>query len=140
MLKFPRPDDFVGQRIKFLIQSRSLTQITFPHRNHSPAQGLQMCSRNLIPMPVPRNLRLPELHIRLRLSRIAASFMSMPETAVHHNRNPILRQHNIRLPWKPPVLQPKPEPTRMQPFPNQNFRFGVPATYGRHTFVALRWS
>ena len=129
--------DFRGQFIQTVFQSGLPPQLTLPHNDHMPAQGLQVRSRHLITMHVALNLCLPEFRIGLGPGRIPASLVSMPEAPVHHYRNPILRQHDIRPPRQSPILQTEPEPTRMQPLPNQNLRLGIlPANTG-HAVAAL---
>lgn len=61
----------------------------------------------------------------------------MPEAPVHHYRNPILRQHDVRPPRQSPILQTEPEPTRMQPLPNQDLRLGILPAYTGHAVAAL---
>ena len=80
-------------------------------------------------MPVPRDLRIPELAVALRLSRISAPFMPMPETAVHHHRDPVFGQRQIRPSRQFSLLQPESEPTCMQALPHQNLWFGILSAY-----------
>ena len=129
--------DLLSQSIKPIIQLRTVTKLAFPHRNHSPSQCLQMCRRHFIPMPVPSNLRFPELNICFRFSRIATSFVPVPEATIYHYCNTIFGQDNVWATRQLPIMKTKPEPTSMQPLPNQNFRFGVLATDAGHAISAL---
>lgn len=134
----PRPADFIGHRIQTRLQ-HSRFQLTLPHRDNMPSQSLQMRCCHFIAMPVPRYLHLPELYIRLRSRSIPAPFMAVPETSVHHNHYPILRQHNIRSSRQYPVLRPKPESTGMQSPPHQNLRLGILPSNTGHAATALVW-
>ena len=136
-LIFTNKTNFICQLIKSGITFKPSSQLTLPYRYHGLAQCIQMRCRHLIPMTVYGNLCFPELNIRLRFSRIATSFMSMPEASVHHYSDTILRQNNIRTSWQFLIMQTKTESTSMQPLPDQNFRFGVLATDTGHIMVAL---
>ena len=103
--------DLLSQSIMPIIQLRTVMKFAFPHRNHSPAQSLQMRCRHLIPMPVPSNLCFPELNICFRFSCIATSFMPVPEASVHHYSDTILRQNNIRTSWQFLIMQTKTKST-----------------------------
>ena len=104
-----------------------------------PAKGFKVCGRNLVAVLVPLDLGLPELHVGLRFSCIAATLVTMPEAAVHHDGNSIFREHYIGTARQFPVLESEPEPTRMKPLPNQNLRFGVFPSDAGHALAALLW-
>ena len=63
--------------------------------------------------------------------------MSMPETSIHHDYNTIFRKYDVWPSRQFPVLQTESEPSSMKPLPDQNLRFGVLATNGRHALAAL---
>jgi hypothetical protein len=63
--------------------------------------------------------------------------MAVPETPVHKNNRPVLRQHDVRLPRQIRPVKPKPEPLAMQKSPHRQFRAGVFAADPRHYARAL---
>ena len=66
-----------------------------------------------------------------------ASFMSVPETAVHENDRPVLPEYQIRMSRKSRIIQSISEPTAEQELPDQQFRLRIPPFYRRHTAVSL---
>ena len=61
----------------------------------------------------------------------------MPEAPVHEDARPILPQHQVRVSWQPPMVQPVAKATSSKPPPNYHLRLRVPRPYGRHVGMPL---
>jgi len=62
----------------------------------------------------------------------------MPEAAVNEDRNPTPRKHDIGNSGQVPPVKPEPKPGFKKGFPDEHFRFGVPAPDAGH-HPAARW-
>ena len=114
-------------------------ELAFPDDYAMPAHILQFLNVLPVTLPVAFHLCLPEFSVGLGDSVEPASLMSVPETPVHKYACPILAQHQIRVGWKPVVVQPVAEPVRVKVLPDNHFRLGILAAYVLHAQVALGW-
>ena len=99
-----------------------LLQLALPDNDDTPALRLQHPPDHLVPLLVPGNLRHPELRVRLRHSIAPAAPVPMPEAAVHEDRGPVSRQHDIRRPRQAPHIRPIPESPPPQGTPQRQLR------------------
>ena len=83
------------------------------------------------------HLLYPEVGVGLGDDIVTASFVSMPETAVHENASPVLAQYDVRMSRQPRTVHPVTESAPPQIFPDNHLRLGVPAFDGRHVVVPL---
>jgi hypothetical protein len=65
--------------------------------------------------------------------------MAMPETTIYKDTSPVFSQYQVRMPWKPLVIQPVSKTTFPQPFAHNNFWLCILVTNRRHGFVSLLW-
>lgn len=92
---------------------------------------------DFVAVAVAGDLGFPEVDVRFRLRRIAAALMSMPEAAVYHDRDSVLRQNDVRAAGQLSVLQAEAEAMGMKTPPYQDFRFGVFAEDAGHAAGSL---
>ena len=83
------------------------------------------------------NLFFPELYIFLRPYIILATFMTVPEAAIHKNYGSVFREDNVWLFWKPGIVFPVTKPLSKQILSDYFFRFGVFTTNAGHIVAAL---
>ena len=114
-----------------------LLQLALPDNDDTPALRLQHPPDHLVPLLVPGNLRHPELRVSLRYSIAPAAPVPMPETAVHENRGPVSRQHDIRRPRQAPHIRPIPESPPPQRTAQRHLRLRRVGVNRRHVIVAL---
>ena len=91
----------------------------FPSQAHYrdpgfPEVKLRMPEIAPVPLPVPVQLRLPELPIRLRHVGERAAFMPVPEAASDLHHGPVFREYDVRPSRKVTAVKSKPEPQAMQ--------------------------
>ena len=77
--------DFFSQRLQPGLERIRRTKFAFPDCNDVPSKGFEVCRGHLITVLVALDLRLPELHVGLRLRCIAATFVAMPEASIDHD-------------------------------------------------------
>ena len=126
----------ISQRSKGLF-AFSFLQFAFPHRNAMPAHACKLLLFSSVTLLVTCHLLHPKVGVGLRDDIITASFMSMPETAVHENTGPVLAQHDVRMPRQPWTVHPVTESAPPQIFPDNHLWLGVPAFDGCHVVVPL---
>lgn len=89
-------------------------QLAFPHVDHVPPHLPQLFVLPAVAVSVARELRRPELHIRLRHVERGASLVHVPETAVHKHDRAVLGQHDVGVTRVPLVVFAESEPAREQ--------------------------
>jgi len=95
----------------------------------------------LIAPDVLLELRKPEGLVAGGRRSKAASWVTVPEAALHlHDRMP-LWQHNVGPAGQPPVMKTKPKACRMKGLADHDFRFGVaPLDAGHHPRTGFRFN
>ena len=109
-----------------------MSDTTFPNHDYSPLMLQKKSNIPLISLDIHRELFLPFFSVLVRAGRVFAPNMSMPETTMHKNGSPVLRQYNIRLSRKLPVMQPVPKTGSMQKPSDDQFGLSVLAPYSSH--------
>lgn len=61
-----------------------------------------------------------------------ATLMRVPETTVDEDDDSPRGKHDVRLAWKPPVVEAKPQTGGPQGAAHPQFRDGIPPPYTRH--------
>lgn len=89
-------------------------QLAFPHVDHVPPHLPQLFVLPAVAVSVARELRRPELHIRLRHVERFAPLVHVPETAVHKHDRAVLGQHDVGVTRVPLVVFAESEPAREQ--------------------------
>ena len=74
-----------------------LLHLALPEDDDMPSRRRQRGVLLLVPRYVPLELCLPELHVRLWRRRRLASFVAMPEAAVHKDDRVPLWKHDIGM-------------------------------------------
>lgn len=77
-------------------QSVDVLQLTLPHGQCVPFIHLQLAQIFLISLPVPVDLVAPKLNTTFGQSAVAATLVSVPETAVDKNYLPPARKNDVR--------------------------------------------
>ena len=134
----PGGADFVGESGEAGLEGAGGAEFAFPDGDDVPSEGFEMSRSDLIAMAVAGDLRFPIAGVGLRSGRIPAAFMPMPEAAVHHDGNAVLREDYIGAAREFSVLEAESEAMSMEPLPNQNLRLGVLAADAGHAAGALR--
>ena len=111
-------------------------QFTFPQRDAVPPHLGKSCFLLLVALFVTRDFLLPEFGVGLGHGEILASFVPMPEAPVDENACAVFPHHDIRMPWQTPMVEPIPEPSRKEIFPDNEFGFGILGVNGCHIVVA----
>jgi hypothetical protein len=75
-----------------------------PNPEYTPTEVMQDPHVSLVPLPVPRNLFLPE---RGKLMPPDREAPAMPEIAINENRDPCFPEYEVGMPWKPPNVLPE---------------------------------
>ena len=114
-----------------------LGQFAFPDRDDRPCERVETLGVELVPGDVPRYLRPPEIDMGLGHDIFGAPPVPMPEAPVDEDDRPVLRQHQIRRPRQPPVIEPIPISPPPQLAPHDPFGRRVPGTNARHALVPL---
>ena len=133
----PGGADFVGESGEAGLEGVGGAEFAFPDGDDVPSEGFEMGRSDLIAMAVAGDLRFPIGGVGLRSGRIPAAFMPMPEAAVHHDGDAVLREDYIGAAREFSVLEAESEAMSMEPLPNQNLRFGVLAADAGHAAGAL---
>ncbi len=102
-----------------------LHQLALPYYDDAPAERFQEAVIPQITLAIILNLSAPELRICLRLSRISAILVPMPETAVDEDAGAVLRQDDVRGAGETLLVDTKPVPEHEQLLAQLNLRLRV---------------
>ncbi len=117
-----------SQRLQSLFPDSRL-QLAFPDCDAMPSHRGKFALVFYVTITVALNLCFPEFSIALWNHIILASFVPMPETAIHEDACPVFAKHYVRMTWETWMVQPIAKPSAEQEFPHHDFRFGVLSPY-----------
>lgn len=135
--KFVAPDAMVIEKNAVERKSQRLQcpfpysrlQLAFPYCDAMPSHRGKLALVFYVTITVAFNLRFPEFSVALWNHIISASFVSMPEAAVHEDARPVFAKHDVRMTRETWMVQPIAKPSAEQEFPYHDFWFGVLTTY-----------
>ena len=111
-------------------------QFAFPQRDAMPPHLGKSGFLLVVALFVPCDFLLPEFSVGLGHGEILASFVPMPEATVDENACAVFPHHDIRMPRQTPMVEPIPEPSCKEIFPDDEFGFGIFGVNGCHIVVA----
>lgn len=109
-----------------------LLQFAFPDDDEIPSSLDDVPGISGITGDVGNELALPEFAVRRRHGGEAASGMTMPEAAMHHDCRPVFRQHDVRMTGEVLGVKSESEACSVQGASKDKFRLGILAAYARH--------
>ena len=115
-----------------------LFQLTLPDCQDPPAERLQPCFITLVPHPIRIQFLFPEFDITRWHNSKPASGVAMPETPMHKDNSLVHRENQIGFTRQLPGMKPEAQPSAMQIFSDQQFRFCVFSLNTGHHSAACR--
>jgi len=107
-------------------------QGTRPDGPDTPSGLQQLRPSSIVPCHVGFELGSPQLRVSGRGSRVTASRMPVPETAMHEDGSPVLGQYQIGAPGEARRVQAVSEAQCVQRPPESQFRLRVLPANSRH--------
>lgn len=130
-----------GPQIGFYAAYRGLPvllrQFALPDRDDGPGERVEHLGALQVSFNIPRHLRLPEFHVRLRHNVFRASLMSVPEASIDKDDCPVLWQYEIGRAGQPAVIQPVSITPMPQLVPHNLFWVRVLGTDAGHAVMPL---
>lgn len=114
-----------------------LIQLTLPDGYHIPALHGKSLKIRKVASTIARNLLFPECRVALWNHIIAATFMTVPETAVHKDHGTVLRKHNVRVPRIALVILAESETLREQIASHKHLWLGILSSNAAHCEMSL---
>jgi hypothetical protein len=114
------------------VERLHVLHFTFPNGQGSPTNILYGCLSAEIPLHSAREFVNPKFDPCARFRREAAALMAMPKATMNEHRRPILREDDVRSPWKLPFVQTKSESCSMQVTANHKLRLRIAAADAGH--------
>ena len=111
---------------------RIFAQCTFPDDRHPPTSLQQLVPDPPVPLHVGPEFRLPEVRSGSGIGRVGASFMTVPEAAMHETDRSKPGEHQVRPAGELAIMKTVPVAARVQRTPEDQFGLRVLAADSCH--------
>lgn len=110
--------------------------LTFPDHENAPSKSTKRPLLLCVPLPIPFQLRQPELGIRRRrLTSLAA--VPVPEAAVNHHNHVVSLQDDVRRTGQSGLMHTEAQSQAMKQAAHSKLCGGVATSHGSHVATAL---
>lgn len=115
-----------------------MLQSTFPDNSHAPAKSVEHFCMTSVAVDIPLEFLPPELLVGSGSGCVAATFMSVPETAVDEYHRPVFREHKVRGTGQRSHMKSISKPSGEKKGTKRSFWPSVLPANTRHHAAALR--